>query len=93
MTLWFSNLLALLACLTAAGRLLLFRRGERRYRFHWALLAWLLIDVYLIVATQLVWGIWSQNAFPWLATLLLGLLALQTFRAGGNVAKLGRLKP
>jgi hypothetical protein len=93
MVTWLANLIAALACIVIAGRLLLFRRGSRRHRRVWSVLAWILINASLALALHLALGIVTKAAGSWPLALLLTVAACQVIRVRGNAAKLMRIRP
>lgn len=88
-----TTIIALCACLAIAARLLLFRRGTRRYQRRWAVMAWLLINVCVIGAVRMLFALAHEQPVPWPVAMLLVLAAWQVFRARGNAAELWRLRP
>ncbi|MCC5811314.1 MAG: phage holin family protein [Ectothiorhodospiraceae bacterium] len=91
MSAWLPNLIASLACLAIALRLLTFRKGRRRHSVLWAALAWALINV-CVAAAILFLPPFEPRPLTWVAAVLFVLLAIRVFRCRGNVAKLWRLR-
>lgn len=81
------NILAGLLCVAVALRLLMYRRNGSRYRFAVAFAAWLLINAGLVYGIWLVLCGHSSLALALITLFFALVLAIETFKARGNLAQ------